>query len=311
LAAADQPFLLNVFLSSTHPPFGSGYPYYCRYADPAYTGESKFAMAQLTDPQDIIRRQGDSRKEFDLDQILDLYDGCVQSFDDEAGRILDHLTACGLADNTIVVVYSDHGMEFFEHETWGQGNSVVGDFSARIPLIIHDPRTRSSGVQRQIVRSVDIAPTLLELAGLAIPEEMEGVSLADVVYGEKQDLGLPAFNETGIWITDLPGMHEDHLRYPNLLELLEVPDKASGTLVIKPQYHDIVLEAKDRMIRIGRWKLVYQPAVGGALYKLFDLETDPACQHNRIADKPELAEAMKQQLLAWVKNDSRVRKCID
>ena len=300
LAEADKPFLLNVFLSATHPPFGSEYPYYTRFSDPAYAGESKFVMARLTDPQEIIRRQGDSRKEFDLDQILDLYDGCVQSFDDEAGIILDHLAACGLADNTIVVVYSDHGMEFFEHETWGQGNSAVGDFSARIPLIIHDPRTHGSGVQQQIVRSVDIAPTLLELAGLAIPEAMEGVSLAGLVHGEKQDLGLAAFNETGIWITDLPGMPEDHLRYPNLLELLEIPDKASGTLAIKPQYHDLVFEAKDRMIRVGRWKLVYQPIKEGALYKLFDLEIDPACQHNRIADEPELVEVMKQQLLAWV-----------
>lgn len=300
LAAADRPFLLNVFLSATHPPFGSAYPYYSLYADPAYAGESKFVMARLTDPQEIIRRQGDGRKEFDLDQILDLYDGCVKSFDDEAGRILDHLAACGLADNTIVVVYSDHGMEFFEHETWGQGNSAVGDFSARIPLIIRDPRVAASVVERQIVRSVDIAPTLLELAGLAVPQAMEGVSLASAVRGENTDLGLAAFNETGIWITDLPGMPEGHLRYPNLLELLEVPDKASGTLAIKPQYRDIVFEAKDRMIRVGRWKLVYQPMQGGALYKLFDLETDPACQHNRIADEPALAQALQQQLLAWV-----------
>ena len=306
LAGADQPFLLNVFLSATHPPFGSEYPYYKIFADPAYAGESKFVMARLTDPQEIIRRQGDSRKEFDLDQILDLYDGCVKSFDDEAGRILEHLAACGLAENTIVVVYSDHGMEFFEHETWGQGNSAVGDFSARIPLIIHDPRTPGSGVQQQIVRSVDIAPTLLELAGLAIPGAMEGVSLASLVRGEKQDLGLAAFNETGIWITDLPGMPEGHLRYPNLLELLEVPDKASGTLAIKPQYHDIVFEAKDRMIRVGRWKLVYQPIEGGALYKLFDLEKDPACQYNRIMDEPELVVVLKQKLLAWVAEDAEL-----
>lgn len=300
LAAAGQPFLLNVFLSATHPPFGSEYPYYTRFSDPAYTGESKFVMARLTDPQEIIRRQGDGRKEFDLDQIIDLYDGCVQSFDAEAGRILDHLAACGLADNTIVVVYSDHGMEFFEHETWGQGNSAVGDFSARIPLIIHDPRTPGSGVQQQIVRSVDIAPTLLELAGLALPETMEGVSLASLVRGEKCDLGLAAYNETGIWITDLPGMPEGHLRYPNLLELLEVPDKANGTMAIKPQYRDIVFEAKDRMIRVGRWKLVYQPVRNGALYQLFDLETDPACQHDRVADEPERVAVLKQQLMAWV-----------
>lgn len=303
LAAADQPFLLNVFLSATHPPFGSEYPYYARFSDPTYAGESKFVMARLTDPQEIIRRQGDGRKEFDLDQILDLYDGCVKSFDDEAGRILDHLAICGLADSTIVVIYSDHGMEFFEHETWGQGNSAVGDFSARIPLIIRDPRVAASGVARQIVRSVDIAPTLLELAGVAIPQAMEGVSLASIVHGAQHDLRLVAFNETGIWITDLPGMPEGHLRYPNLLELLEVPDKASGTLAIKPQYRDIVFKAKDRMIRVGRWKLVYQPVEDGALYKLFDLENDPACQHNRIADEPVLATALRQQLLFWVADD--------
>jgi arylsulfatase A-like enzyme len=198
------------------------------------------------------------------------------------------------------VIYSDHGMEFFEHETWGQGNSAVGDFSAKIPLIIHDPRVAAHAIDSQIVRSVDIAPTLLELVGITIPATMQGVSLAAIVRGEQRDLGLAAFNETGIWITDLPGMPEAHLRYPNLLELLEVPDKASGALAIKPQYRDIVFKAKDRMIRVGRWKLVYQPIQDGALYQLFDLATDPACQHNRIADEPALAQALRQQLLAWV-----------
>jgi len=304
LTKTDQPFLLNVFFSATHPPFGSEYPYYSRFSDPDYAGESKFVMARLTDPQEIIRRQGDGRKEFDLDQILDLYDGCVKSFDDEVGLMLDHLAACGLNDNTIVVVYSDHGMEFFEHETWGQGNSAVGDFSARIPLIIRDPRAMSRAADKQIVRSVDIAPTLLELVDLPVPASMEGVSLANAIRGDTMDLGLAAFNETGIWITDLPGMPDTHLRYPNLLELLEVPDKTTGTLAIKPKYHDIVFEAKDRMVRVGRWKLVYQPVEGGgALYKLFDLEQDPACQINRAADEPEQITRLKQLLLAWIQED--------
>jgi arylsulfatase A-like enzyme len=301
LAAQHQPFFLNAFYSTTHPPFASAWPWYTRYADPHYLGPSKFAMAHLSDPFDIIRRQGAPKAEFDLDQIIDLYDGCVAEFDNEVGLMLRHLDASGLADNTIVVVYSDHGMEFFEHETWGQGNSAVGDFSARIPLVIRDPRAAARGTDSQIVRNVDIAPTLLALAGLPVPAAMEGVSLAATIRGDATDLGLAAFNETGIWITDLPGMAEDHLRYPNLLELLEVPDKASGTLAIKPQYRDIVFEAKDRMIRVGRWKLVYQPLHGGAHYQLFDLETDPACQHNRVDEEPERVAALKQQLLQWVK----------
>lgn len=303
LAARERPFLLNVFLSATHPPFGSEYPYYSRYSDPAYGGESKFVMASLTDPQEILRRQGDSRKEFDLDQIIDLYDGCVRSFDDEAGRILDHLAACGLAENTIVVVYSDHGMEFFEHETWGQGNSAVGDFSAKIPLIIRGRDGAGGSIQGQVVRSVDIAPTLLDLVGLPVPPTMDGVSLADLVRGETRDLGLAAFNETGIWITDMPGMPEYHLRYPNLLELLEVPNKHTGTLAIKPKYRDLVVEAKDRMIRVGRWKLVYQPLQDGVRYQLFDLETDPACTRNCLDNEPALVAALKEQLLDWISGD--------
>ncbi|MHB1246458.1 MAG: sulfatase-like hydrolase/transferase [Sulfuriferula sp.] len=305
LAANPQPFFLNAFYSTTHPPFASEWPWYTRFADPDYTGPSKFAMAHLSDPFDIIRRQGAPKAEFDLDQIIDLYDGCVAEFDDEVGAMLQHLTTCGLADNTIVVVYSDHGMEFFEHETWGQGNSAVGDFSARIPLIIRDPRAAARDTDNQIVRSVDISPTLLDLANLSIPAAMEGVSLAAAVRGDSTDLGLAAFNETGIWVTDLPGMPENHLRYPNLLELLEVPDKHSGTLAIKQQYREIVCQAKDRMIRVGRWKLVFQPVEGGALYKLFDLETDPACQHNRALDEPEQTAVLKQQLLAWIEKDNR------
>ncbi|HSO44010.1 MAG TPA: sulfatase-like hydrolase/transferase, partial [Rhodoferax sp.] len=120
LAESAQPFFLNVFYSTTHPPFASEWPWYTRFTDPAYAGESKFAMARLTDPFEIIRRQGAPKEEFDLDQIIDLYDGCVAEFDDEVGKMLRHLEVCGLADNTIVVVYSDHGMEFFEHDTWGQ-----------------------------------------------------------------------------------------------------------------------------------------------------------------------------------------------
>lgn len=61
------------------------------------------------------------------------------------------------------------------------------------------------------------------------------------------------------------------------------------------------------MIHVGRWKLVYQPIERGALYKLFDLETAPACQHNRIEDEPEWAESLKQKLLAWVAADAEVR----
>lgn len=280
LAASAQPFFLNAFYSTTHPPFASEWPWYTRFSDPAYDGESKFAMAKVTDPFEIIRRQGAPKEEFDLDQIIDLYDGCVAEFDDEVGKMLHHLDSCGLAGNTIVVVYSDHGMEFFEHDTWGQGNSAVGNFSSRIPLLIRDPRKSASGIVDQVVRSIDLAPTLLELVGSAPTTGMDGVSLAACFEQHGHCPELDAYNETGIWIADIPRLPEKHLRYPDLLELMEAPNHGSGTLAIKPQYQDAILRAKDRMIQHGRWKLVYRPLETSHLLLLFDLDTDPACQHD-------------------------------
>lgn len=303
LAESEQPFLLNVFYSTTHPPFASEWPWYMRFADPAYGGESKFAMARLTDPFDIIRRQGAPKEEFDLDQIIDLYDGCVAEFDDEVGRMLRHLEACGLADNTIVVVYSDHGMEFFEHGTWGQGNSALGDFSPRIPLLIRDPRVAPRGKLEQVIRSIDFAPTLLELVGCPPSAAMEGVSLAGCIARGEQCPALDAFNETGVWISDTPGLPARHLRYPNLLELLEVPDRNSGTLAIKARYHDIILRAKDRMLRHGRWKLVYQPLETGYHLRLFDLATDPACQLDISERHPEVSGEFWDRLRRFVEID--------
>jgi arylsulfatase A-like enzyme len=303
LASDDSPFFIMSFMATTHPPFTSKYPYYSLYSDPAYRGESKFIMAKLRDPWEIIRRQGEPKSEFDLEQIIDLYDGCVRNFDDEVARILEYVEASGLAQNTIVVVFSDHGFEFFEHETWGQGNSAIGDFSARVPIIVADPRIPQPEKVSDVVRTVDIAPTLLDLVGLPIPQSVEGVSLAPLLRGERLASELPAFYETGVWLTDLPGTPDDHLRYPELPELLEIPDKQNGMIALKRKYLDIVVAAKDRMVRRGKWKLSYQPLTNGVVYRLFDIERDPGCQNNIIDRYPEVARELRVLLERWLEDD--------
>jgi arylsulfatase A-like enzyme len=301
-ARAERPFLLNVFISTTHPPFGSEHPYYLLYSHPEYAGESKFVMARLTDPWEIIRRQGDSRKEFDLEQIIDLYDGCVRNFDAEVERIVGHVRACGLSRNTIIVIYSDHGMEFFEHDTWGQGNSVFGDASPRVPLLIVDPRLPGGRATSKVVRSIDVAPTLFELAGLDPPRTVEGQSLVPLMKGVREPERI-ALNETGVWVTDLPGTPPGHLRYPELPELLYVPDKVAGTLAFHPEYVPQIVRAKDRMVREGRWKLTYQPMEVGAIVKLFNVEQDPECRHDLVPSHPEIAARLIDLLDEWLRID--------
>ena len=146
-----------------------------------------------------------------------------------------HLELSGLAENTLVVIYSDHGMEFFEHNTWGQGNSVISDVSTRIPLLIYGPGVTRTGVVRDPVRSIDVMPTLEDLCGINRERGTDGVSLMPYLKDAVTHLELDAFSETGIRLTDLPETPPGHLRYPNLLDLLTVRNKATGTLSLKPE----------------------------------------------------------------------------
>jgi arylsulfatase A-like enzyme len=191
-------------------------------------------------------------------------------------------------------------MEFFEHDTWGQGNSAVGDFSPRIPLLIRDPRQPARGIVDQVVRSIDLAPTLLELIGSEATAGMDGVSLAACFGQHMQCPQLDAFNETGIWIADIPGLPGKHLRYPDLLDLMEVPDRESGTLAIKQEYSMRILEAKDRMIRSEQWKLTYQPLSDGHQLQLFDVVADPMCKQNVIDHHADIAAVLWQNLCMWI-----------
>lgn len=300
LSTKQQPFFLNVFMATTHPPFGSEYPYYTLFSDPSYAGESKFAMSRLTDPFEIIRQQQEPKEKFDLQQILALYDGSVKCFDDEVRNIMQHLDKLGLKDNTIVVLYSDHGMEFFEHNTWGQGNSAIADASSQVPMFITDPRQSWSGEYTPLSRTIDLMPTLLELCNIPTPSSVQGISLVPYLSNNTQSADLPVFFETGIWLTPLPDRHPEHLSYPNLLELLEVANVSSGTLSIKQKYQKITIDARDHSIRVGPWKLVRFPLNSKILYQLYHLLNDSNCQQNLVNDHPDIVKKLKCQLERYI-----------
>lgn len=309
LSRQKTPFFLMVFTSATHGPFGSEYPYYTMYADKKYRGESKFCMGGVSTPEEVIKMQALGKKHFDVQQIIDLYDGAVRSFDDEVARVVRHLEACGLDRNTIIVVFSDHGFELFERHTWGQGNDLLGDdYSARVPLVIADPRRTEGRVVSRTTRSVDFAPTLLGLLGLGSVEGFEGVSLADDFLGRSGGQSLVAFHETGIWLNKVPGAHKNHLSYPTVLELMEIGDKKTGTISIKPELEKLVIQAKDRMVRDDRWKLARVPTVNGAEFSLYDMKADPLCTTDVSQLHPEVFTRLKTSLEDLMIHDTALRQ---
>ena len=80
-------------------------------------------------------------------------------------------------------------------------------------------------------------------------------------------------------------------------ELLEVSDKRLGMISLKPKDVDIIIAAKDRMVRVGDWKLTYRPLTDGALYRLFNMREDPGCQKNVLEQHPQTAQQLKSSTL--------------
>jgi len=304
-ARKDKPFLLNLFTSTTHVPFGSEYPYYNLFTPKDYVGESRFIMTKLATPEEIMQKQELGAEAFDLPQILNLYDGCVKQFDDEVGKIIDFVDKCGLTDNTVFIVYSDHGADFFETGCWGQGNTLRGnDPSGRIPIVIKGPKIPKNVRFNHLTRSIDIMPTLLALLNMESVTNLDGVNLLPNLY-DNTNPELFAFQETGEWLADVPGMHPAQLRYPNIVDLLDIPDKKTGTLVINKQFYDLVIRAKNRSVQNERWKLIYIPTHYGVEYELYDLQSDPNCEVNRVKSHAEIYNHLKAVLEQWMEEDAQ------
>lgn len=299
-AGQGKPFFLNVFIASTHGPFSSTFPYYRMFADPDYRGDSLFSMSNVSSVEEVLKAQEAGKQHFDVRQIIDLYDGATKSFDDEVGRIKAYLEASGLDRNTILVIYSDHGVDLFEGETWGQGN-IVSDFSHRVPLVIYDPRQAGAGNIDRTVRAVDVAPTLLELAGASPPASMEGQSLLPHIQHDNAEPDRTAFAETGIWIAKVRGLPQNRISYPSVLDLLEIADKKTGTLSIKPEFRQTIVRAKSRLAREGRWALVYFPLEDGEQYTLYDLEVDRGMRNDVLSAHPDIEARLKTKLQEWMK----------
>ncbi|HMO50828.1 MAG TPA: sulfatase-like hydrolase/transferase [Kiritimatiellia bacterium] len=112
-----------------------------------------------------------------------IYYGMVSCMDKYIGRIVDHLDALGLAENTLVVFTSDHGHVFGQHGLIRKGPFHYEDL-LRVPMIVRQPGTVPAGVVSSSLQSlVDYAPTMLDLAGLPVPRTMSGVSQAEAWRG--------------------------------------------------------------------------------------------------------------------------------
>ena len=121
------------------------------------------------------------------------YYACVSFVDAQIGRLLAELDRLKLREDTVIVVWGDHGWKLGEHRAWGKQTNY--EIDTRSPLIISAPNRGAAGApQRALVECVDIYPTLCALAGLAVPQGLEGLSLVPLLSGKRRRWKIAAFS---------------------------------------------------------------------------------------------------------------------
>jgi arylsulfatase A-like enzyme/lysophospholipase L1-like esterase len=223
LATNDAPFFLGVGFKKPHLAFIAPQQYWDLYNrndfsihpfqdHPLHEVSYTWNYAKELASYDEFAIEGNSVT--DIPEALQLemihgYYACVSFIDALVGRLLDELDAQGLADNTIVVLWGDHGFHLGDHAEWAKHTNL--EKATRVPFIIRNPFSGQSNVKTDTpVGLIDIYPTLCELVGLPVPEQplnenespadpasgrsLKGKSLAGVVNGSASSVRTGAVN---------------------------------------------------------------------------------------------------------------------
>ena len=187
----------------------------------------------------------------------------VHYTDTQVGQLLDYLENSPHAENTIVVIVSDHGEEFLERTHWGHVETNLYDEIVKVPLIIGLPKPGSGKVIHRQVRTLDIMPTILDLCDCPVPDGVEGTSLVPLWNGR---------------------------------EVLY-----NGTVAISERWRNIGDVSHIIAVRTDSFKYIWdinQPHQP----KLYDLQVDPDEKHNVCEQFPEKAQELQAYVNEHLRN---------
>jgi arylsulfatase A-like enzyme len=169
----ERPFFLWIHYMAPHAPYAPSYEH-DGFRASGYAGPVRGDRPTL----DRLILEQVALGSDDIAELGALYDGEVRTADEEVAFVDAALAAAGLVEDTIVALTADHGEDLYDHNRYLFHACSVYDSSLRVPLVLRLPDRSAAGSRyEEVVGLIDLAPTLLDLAGIAAPRSFRGESL--------------------------------------------------------------------------------------------------------------------------------------
>lgn len=285
-----EPFFLYAHATDPHAPYNPPPSFESRFANPAETpafhrayaslhGQHQYGGGAVASPE-IARKAGLDPDRF-IHQAIDRYDGEILHNDHSIELLTEKLKQLGVLQNTLVIVLSDHGEEFWDHGWTGHGQSVYQELTHTMllmsnPLLFKTPRRVSEPVQL-----IDVMPTVLDVLNLKAPTIVEGQSLLPLARGQ-------SFQRRGLVMAS---------RFAAVKPEGLVPENATDSFAI--------IDSK--------WKFIFRNKAarsGIPRVELYDRRADREERHDISAQHPEQVEQKMTQLRQWLEAQKKISGAI-
>lgn len=253
----------------------------------------------------------------EIEHIRYEYAALVSMCDNYLGKVLDLMDQFNLWQDTMLIVNTDHGFLLSEHDWWAKCRMPFYNEIARTPLFIWDPRSKIRGERREaLVQTIDLAPTLLDLFGVNIPEDMQGKPLKNTIKSDITVRKSALYGMYGGHVNCTDGryvymrapvrpdnqpLYEYTLMPTHMREMFSIDELKTIELVDSFSFTKGI-KAMKILARQRKRRHIHH---FGTL--LFDLKQDP--EQNEPIDNSEVEEMMKEKMVQSMKeNDAPVEQ---
>jgi arylsulfatase A-like enzyme len=289
----DESFFLYAHATDPHAPYRAPAAYEAKFANPAETPQFDRDFNKLENmavqrggfgvSRGLCEKAGVNPDRF-IQQARDRYDAKILHNDASFQQLIEKLRQLGILDNTLIVVVSDHGEEFWDHGWTGHGQSVYQELAHGLlmmwnPKLISAPRRIADPVQL-----IDVMPTVLDLVGIKIPDVVEGQSLAPFAKGVPFQRSSPVMTSR---FAHPYSKNNDEFTPENHIDSMALVD--------------------------ANWKLIYREngkSVGLNKVELYDRRVDREERVNVAVQHPEEVDRRVTRIGAWAEAQKQVRAAL-